>query len=49
MKKNEKTKKPGKKGLFKTRVFRSGGYSVVLSLVVAAVIVAINLFVSEIT
>lgn len=48
MKKNEKTKKPGKKGLFKTRVFRSGGYSVVLSLVVAAVIVALNLFVAQI-
>lgn len=46
--KNEATKKPGKKGLFKTRAFRSGGYSVVLSLVVAAVIVALNLFVQQI-
>lgn len=37
-----------KKGLWKTRAFRSGGYSVVVSVVVTAVVVALNLFVRQI-
>ncbi len=53
VKKNEKKRvvnpKPqSKKGLFKTRAFRSGGYSTLISVVVVALIVALNLFVSQI-
>lgn len=46
--KKEKKQKISKKGLFRSRSFRSGGYTVVLSLIVAAIVVAVNLFAGQI-
>lgn len=46
--KSKKKQRSGKKGLFRSRSFRSGGYTVVLSLIVAAIVVAVNLFVRQI-
>lgn len=47
-KQKKKPSKAGKKGLFRSRAFRSGGYCIVVSLIVAAIVVAVNLFAAQI-
>ena len=44
---NKKKERVSKKGLFRSRSFRSGGYTIILSLIVAAIVVALNLFVKQ--
>ena len=44
---NQKKERVSKKGLFRSRSFRSGGYTIILSLIVAAIVVALNLFVKQ--